>query len=158
MVHAARQLLDRVLHLAHQVIDPKTRLAHPRNELARENAIGIGILLAQPVERLLTAARRVHDHLAFRRIGRIEPAAATDRSTATAQGIVPTGIDQHQAERCFRLLEPLHQIVQCIRRPLDFHFARHFDVDRQQVAAVLDLHAVSGEKDNDFIAAGNAVV
>ena len=159
MAHGARQALDRVLNLAHQLFEFQARLAHARDEFSGENAVGVVICIAQAIQPLLASAGRVDNHLTLGRVWRAQAArCATHVAALVLQGVVAAGIQQHQAEGGFGLAQVIHDVVQGVRGFLDLGLTVGLNVGGQQDAAVLELHAVAGEEHHHLVTARDAGV
>ena len=114
---AAGQALHGILNLAHQFFHAQAGFAHAGDKFTGEYAVGVAISLAQAVQRLLATAGRIHDHLAFGRIWRIQAPGVADGAGAAGglEGVVAAGIDHDQAECRLGLGEVLHHVAQRIR-------------------------------------------
>lgn len=154
VVDSLRRGLDVRTHLLHHLARRKPRLAHLLDQLAREQAVGHGVVVAQPVQRLLALAGGHDDHRALGRLDAAQRRTRRQRPTGAglAEGVVAAGVDDQQRETRAPV-EVVHHLFQREAITLDRTFAADLDVHRQQERARLRrLRTVAGEEEHDLVA------
>ncbi|KFB70661.1 MAG: hypothetical protein AW09_004254 [Candidatus Accumulibacter phosphatis] len=153
-----RFLGDRAAHPAHRVGGADSRLRDRWQELAGEQAVRVVVVVAQLVERLLVGARRIENDLTVGRLRRRQTTRGADRARAGLfrQGIVAAGVENEQGELGLGVGDLVLDRQHAHRLVGEVVFAaRGIHVDRHQEVLVVDLQAMSSEKENSDPAAGD---
>lgn len=109
--NALGKLHNLIAHSADHPVDRDAGLCHFPEKNPGKETIGIFVFVSKSIKCLLTGARRKNHHLSRSCCGGSKT-PATDRSALRSEGIIPTRINDRQAEPRLPLTEVIQNLLQ----------------------------------------------